>query len=103
MPKLNLSQTYIRNGKFYQPGEADLPDDVYKDLKAREAELAPKQPADEPNEAPASPDPLSDFPELRAAGYDSVELVRAASDEDLRAVKGIGDATLKRIREATRE
>lgn len=37
---------------------------------------------------------------LIAAGYDTVEKVCAASDQELRAVDGVGPATLKLIREA---
>jgi hypothetical protein len=36
---------------------------------------------------------------LIAAGYGTPEAVAQASDEDLRAIKGVGEATLKRLRE----
>jgi hypothetical protein len=36
---------------------------------------------------------------LLAAGFDSPEKIRAASDEDLLALDGIGEGTLKKIRE----
>jgi len=39
---------------------------------------------------------------LSGAGYASVEAVKVASDDDLRAVQGIGPATLKKIRELAR-
>lgn len=35
---------------------------------------------------------------LAAGGFDSREKIRAASDEDLLALDGIGEATLKKIR-----
>lgn len=37
---------------------------------------------------------------LAAAGYDNEESIRDASDEELRAIPGIGDATFRRIRAA---
>lgn len=37
---------------------------------------------------------------LGAGGYESVEQVRAATDEDLDAVEGVGPKTIERIREA---
>jgi hypothetical protein len=46
---------------------------------------------------------LAGFPgadALVAGGFDSREKIRAASDEDLLALEGIGEATLKKIREA---
>lgn len=62
----------------------------------------------EPNEAPS---PASDSPAelesldqdvieaLEGAGYDSAESIRAASDEDLLDINGIGPAKLREIRE----
>lgn len=35
---------------------------------------------------------------LAAAGYDTEDSIREASDDELRAIPGIGDATVKRIR-----
>jgi hypothetical protein len=55
--------------------------------------------AAEPETAAGESDPLEPFPALRDAGY-TVETTRAASDEELLAVKGIGRATLRQIREA---
>lgn len=43
-------------------------------------------------------DPLADFPALTAAGFSTVEDVRAASDEQLLAIDGVGAATLKKLR-----
>jgi len=39
--KLNLDQTYIHSGKFYGPGETEVPDEVGKDLEARIAQVPP--------------------------------------------------------------
>lgn len=38
---------------------------------------------------------------LTDAGYVSDEAIRAASDDELLAIKGIGEASLQHIREAT--
>jgi hypothetical protein len=38
---------------------------------------------------------------LSAAGFGSADAIRAASDEDLLKVEGIGPATLRKLREAT--
>jgi hypothetical protein len=40
---------------------------------------------------------------LAAAGFDTPEKIRAASDDDLLKVDGIGPAALVRLREATKE
>jgi predicted flap endonuclease-1-like 5' DNA nuclease len=40
---------------------------------------------------------------MRAAGLDSAEMIRIASDDDLLKVEGIGPATLRKLREATAE
>lgn len=40
---------------------------------------------------------------LVAAGYVTAEDIRKAADEDLKKVDGIGDATVARLRDATRE
>jgi len=65
-----------------------------------------------PEPPPPAPDPEptfdvvddlpADFPEREAltnAGYGALLLVSKASDDELRAVKGIGKATLKAIRD----
>lgn len=59
---------------------------------------------------PASAGASSDYPltpldqdvadALVSAGYETIDKVREASDEDLLAVKGIGKTKLKEIREA---
>lgn len=46
------------------------------------------------------PEPaLKRWPGLIAAGYTSLDAVRSASDEELLAIEGIGEATLKKLRE----
>ncbi len=53
-----------------------------------------------PSEQPApSTDPLAKWPQLAAAGYGTVDAVSAATDEQLLAIDGIGEAKLTKIRE----
>ncbi len=53
-----------------------------------------------PSEQPSTAtDPLAKWPQLAAAGYGSVDAVSAATDEQLLAIDGIGEATLTKIRE----
>lgn len=49
------------------------------------------------------PDGFPGKDDLEAEGFTSVEKVKAASDDELLAVNGVGDVTLKRIRKATAE
>jgi hypothetical protein len=66
MPKINLSQTYIHAGKFYGPGEVDVPEDVHKDLKAREDEA--KEAAKKAEQAPPpSEEPEAEKPARKGA------------------------------------
>jgi|ERR1051325_642130 hypothetical protein len=61
--------------------------------------------ADKVESQPPDSDLPEDFPmrELLAeSGYASIEAVKAASDEDLLAIDGIGDARLKDIRKASK-
>jgi hypothetical protein len=59
--------------------------------------------------APAAPaDPLGFLSAeqraaLASAGFDSPEAIRAATDEQLDAVDGIGEATVAKLREAVKE
>jgi hypothetical protein len=66
---------------------------------AAEAE-APETPA------PASPPAIEDLPltdaqkaAIAAAGYDSREKLTAATDDQLRAIPGIGDASIAKLRD----
>lgn len=55
---------------------------------------------------PFEPEFNEDFPSFKvlyAAGIDSLDAVRSATDEQLLALDGIGDASLKKIREAQGE
>jgi|GEM_PF-2955732 Helix-hairpin-helix motif. len=113
--KIALDSTFIYAGKFYGPGEVEVPDDVGTALRARMdalAQTARLQGVDVPQGnlqedlaaggSPLSPegtDPLAAFEMLLAASYD-IDRVRAASDKELLAVPGVGPATLKQIRAA---
>lgn len=50
--------------------------------------------------APALPDalPQATIDALAAAGFDSAEKIAAASDDDLKKVPGVGDATVAKLR-----
>lgn len=64
--------------------------------------LTPIEPPEAPPVAPVVDDLPDDFPEREAlteAGYGALLLVSKATDDELRAVKGIGKATLKAIRD----
>lgn len=49
------------------------------------------------------PDGFPAKDDLEAGGFTSVDQVKGASDDELLAVNGVGDVTLKRIRAATSE
>lgn len=102
MPQVQLYQTWIYAGKHYGPGVADLPDEVYAALEAKKA-FEPPAPSDLPSREMLTVAPVlaSDVSEkLAAGGYDTVEAIRAATDAELLAVKGIGPAAVAAIREA---
>lgn len=102
-----LSRTWLYAGKFYGPGEAELPDEVAAALEAKGAFLAtPAAPTggDAHTLTPEGEPPLPAdlLQKLAAAGYTSGEAVALASDADLLAVRGIGRAALRDIRAAYR-
>ena len=69
--------------------EREIMADILEGLAERQAAL--KDPGDPLDE--------STVQTLTDAGYDSLEAVREASDEDLLAINGIGPAKLQEIRE----
>lgn len=91
MPHVNLRGRfgYGRPRVYYGPGWTDVPEGLARALGLQGVERAS-----------VPTDPLADFPLLREAGFTDVEAVRAATDEELLAVRGIGAATLRRIRKA---
>lgn len=110
MPKVTLAEGWVYAGKRYGPGEADLPDDAHAALKAKGALAEAESPASPPpspqanggNEPPA--DPLVEAvgaeaaQALRDLGIGDVDAISVATDEDLLAVPGIGEAKLKKLR-----
>lgn len=92
----NYGGKYIR----YKEGENDVPAGSLDHVGS--CEMISK--SDVQNTAVEQPSQLrfnEDYPgydELKEAGYDSVESVDQASDDDLLSVDGIGPATLKKIR-----
>lgn len=115
-----LSRMYTYDGNIYGPGETDVPQNVRdaKDLtSAFRAELEGEAPANDPFQPDTSNDPtlqpddnenLEGFAglssdvviDLNAAGYRTKDDLRAASDEDLDAVPGVGQGRISAIREA---
>lgn len=119
MPKVTLAEGWVYAGKRYGPGEvelADLPDGARDALGKKGAfgegpvaDAAPAAPsatatpqANGGNEPPA--DPLVEAvgaeaaQALRDLGIGDLAAIRAASDDDLLAVPGIGEAKLKKLR-----
>ena len=101
------------NGKMYQPGDAWKPEDGLYDqelieqgrfvtlTKDRKAERATKVKRAEKGLFKASPlsDELMNL--LAENGLDTIEKIRQAEDYIITSIKGIGDATLKKIRDNT--
>lgn len=128
MPKRNLDRTWIYNGKIYVAGPAvELTDEAAAAIDAK-MQIAPAdEGAHEINpdnlaslhgapvkpgnlaQSLTEPDRIAPFAEsaglsdtavqhLTAAGYGTDDAIRAASDDDLLAVEGVGPATLHALR-----
>lgn len=105
MSALEPDQTYLYAGQSYPPNKhGDLPDEAKALLSKQRAE-AERRPA---VVTVAASDPLAELigdekvaGALREAGYGNVAAIRAASDDDLTKLPGIGEATLLKIRTAT--
>ena len=94
-----------RKGEAWQRVETDDPVRTSIRQRAGWREVAEAEQSEE--EQMEAPGPLAglELPEkatkaLVKAGFDSPEKVQAASDEELLAVSGIGEATLAHLREA---
>lgn len=101
MPKVRITEAVQARGKILVPGVHDL-DQATVDTLAqhgRDHLVVQLDGGADDSAVDSAVDPLADFEQLREAGY-TVETARAASDEELLAVKGVGRATLKQIREA---
>lgn len=91
----------IRPGGVYKVGDEYQDANGKKVAAPTKAEVAKVQ--DEPVSTGGDDSLPEDFPgreELTAGGLTTLSAVRAASDEDLTALDGIGVATVKKIRGA---
>lgn len=96
MERVNLPVQILFQGQFYGPGDGiEIPSESAQSLRERGI-IEQATPAKAP-QAPA--DPFAKWPQLKEAGYDSIESVSAASDQALLDLDGIGDASLAKIRE----
>jgi hypothetical protein len=103
MPTRTLDRTFVFGGKFYGPGTLDVPDALAErvdQVMGAEGALVERrpEPAASPIGRPAVLDPRI-AATLARAGYVDEQAIRAASDDDLLAVDGIGQASLRQIRE----
>lgn len=106
--------TVARTGQVHRLISDGVLEEVDTPVAAPEPQSAPARPA--PTAAAPSPPATSsqqagplDFlsaeqrAALTAAGYDTPEAIRAATDDQLDGVDGIGPATVARLREAVKE
>ena len=96
MPRANLSKAWLYAGTTYGPGaDIEMPDEVHQALGKKGAFPVPPETA---------PDPIANAVgqevagALRDAGFGTVEAIAAASEEDLRAVDGVGPVRLAALR-----
>lgn len=109
MPTLNLEKSYRYQGTVYGPGNGlDVPEAVAQVVRASQPPAPDSGPA-AVEQAPGDTGlfavdgvDTSTMEALRGAGFDSPEAIRSANDDDLAAVKGVGPATLEKLREATK-
>jgi ERCC4-type nuclease len=96
------------NGRMYKAGDEDalqkvLTPELAKSLKERN--LLTGDAKQQKQESPKDVDDSlpGGFParmQLMKAGFKTKQEVRGASDEELTAIEGVGEATVKKIREA---
>lgn len=116
MPKVTITEAVQVGGRILVPGEQELSQGEIDTLTANGREhfiqgrgtaapaaapsAAPSATAGGEQEAEQEPgDPLADFPAIVAGGY-TAETARAASDDELLMLPGVGKATVARLREA---
>jgi predicted flap endonuclease-1-like 5' DNA nuclease len=94
--------TYLYNGVAYGPGQHDTMPEAAKSAIAKRAEGSGQRAAAASVDAT---DPLAELvgdpklaTALRETGYGDVAAIGAASDADLTKVKGVGEATLEKLR-----
>jgi hypothetical protein len=96
--KMKLNRPQVVGGRTYGPGEIEVSGAVAKALKGEEL------PASAPQSSGSDGLP-ADFPYgeiLAGSRFATLSAIRAASDEELLAVDGIGEARLKEIRKAAK-
>src|SRR5690349_3452734 len=117
MAKITLDRTYLYAGETYGPGnDVEIADaEALAAIRSKQAKLqaaesgaqppTPTEPAAPPTGGNAPPaDPLADAvgateaQALRDMGFGDRAAIAAASDDDLMAVPGIGEAKLKKLR-----
>jgi hypothetical protein len=117
MPKVHLTDSWMFAGTTYLPGEHEVSEELEQIFIARKAIPAPAQPtavatpatpatppADTGNQNPPA-DPLVELvgaeaaASLKNAGYGTAEAWRTADDATLLALKHVGQATVKKLRE----
>lgn len=107
MTRVTLDETWIYAGLRYGPGEVEVPNDVAAALAERgairtgvaqvagAAERTPPPPAQTLAEAVG--DDVAEA--LTAAGLGTASALAGADDDAILAVKGVGEATLRKLRE----
>ena len=102
MPRANLSKAWLYAGTTYGPGaDIEMPDEVHQALGKKGAFPVAARAGVAPETAP---DPIANAVgqevagALRDAGFGTVEAIAAASEEDLRAVDGVGPVRLAALR-----
>jgi hypothetical protein len=119
MPKITLTDSWMFAGTTYLPGEHEVSEELEQIFIARKAIPGPAQPATPapPPATPATPpapngsneppvDPLVELvgaeaaASLKNAGYGTPEAWRTADDATLIALKHVGQATVKKLRDA---
>jgi len=76
MPKLTLDKTCLYAGKFYGPGEAELPEDAYRDILAK---LTPAPMRNPPASGPIDPGILAS---LRGVEVPAGNLAQSLANPD---------------------
>lgn len=92
-----------RRGPLYGPGRVRVPASFARSLGLQPIDEVPVEPAQEVETQAVEGDLPDGFPArdlLIAGGVMTLDAVRAASDHQLRQIKGIGPAAVRNIRAA---
>lgn len=101
MAKANLPGAYTHTDRrIYGPGEGDYPDELVQSLKDAGVLTGDGEPSEAQQEGGLFEGLTDDqVATLEAAGYDDEESISAASEEELDALDGIGEATIRKLKE----